>query len=83
MKANKNKNKIAAMEGYKDRLKEAISKTGWKQLHLANAVGLTQPRISQLLKGVRFPRIPVSQQIAFTLRVPYQWLAYGEGNFEV
>jgi hypothetical protein len=32
---------------------------------------------------VRFPRIPVAQQIAFTLRVPYRWLAYDEGIFEV
>lgn len=83
MRQKKNKKKIEQMGNeYHHRLSYAIEVTGWKKSHLAKAVEITHPRIFQLIKGICKPRIPLSQKLAVTLRVPYLWLAYGEGEFE-
>lgn len=80
MKKEKNLIKIAMMHGYGERLKQVMDYRGINQTQLARQAGLSQPEISYYLRGKAFPRIPVSQKIAYVLGCSYQCLAYGIGE---
>jgi transcriptional regulator with XRE-family HTH domain len=61
-----------------DRLKLARTKRGYTQGALADKVGLKQADISKLQNGLMLKTTAMARLVT-TLRVPAQWLEFGEG----
>jgi hypothetical protein len=77
---NKNSDKRLQMNGFNNRLDEAMKKGLYNQSSLSRKIQVTQPLIHYWLKGTDFPRKYHAQKAAWGLRVSYKWLVKGTGN---
>ena len=71
------------MEGFSERIAFAMEQRSISQTSLAKLVGLTQPEISNYVRGKSYPRLPIIQLLAYQLHVDYRWLKVGEGNYKI
>lgn len=62
-----------------ERVKFAMDYRGWKQTHLAAHSGLTNGRISQIIKDGGTPSGPAIFRIADALGFEARWITFGEG----
>lgn len=63
-----------------ERFKSAFLESGISQSLLARRSGLTQPQISNILRGKSFPRETTLQKLTYHLRVNYRWVLSGHGR---
>lgn len=62
------------MENFRERLLEAMEIRGVRQIDLAQATGISKPRINQYVKGVYEPKQDALCKIADALNVDISWL---------
>ncbi len=79
LQAYKRTYRLAVMSLLKDRIKQARKHAGLTQRELADAVGVSQPVISQLEKGDNLQSVHLLK-IAVACSVNAAWLADGEGE---
>lgn len=65
-----------------DRIAEARQKAGLSQAELGQVADVAQTQISRYESGRAVPRRAVLARLAEALRVPLEWLAFGEGPTE-
>jgi transcriptional regulator with XRE-family HTH domain len=68
---------------FKDRLKEAMKKTGYTQQKLATKIGVDQGTISHYVRGVSEPDINRVAEIGDALGINLNWLLLGKGEMLV
>lgn len=79
----KNLKRMQVMSAVSDRLRFAMELRNIQQTTLACELGLSQPEMRYYLKGKVRPRPLVLQEMAFVLRVSYNWLAWEIGEHYV
>lgn len=65
------------MPDLRQRLIEAVKKSGLTQLQVAAAAGMSQPQLNHYLRGRREPSMGVIRRLAKALGVGVRWLAEG------
>ncbi|NOX37979.1 MAG: helix-turn-helix domain-containing protein [Calditrichaeota bacterium] len=63
------------------RIEQILNALGWTQEELAAALGVTQPAVSQYLKG-RIPPAPILYQLARLGQTTMEWILTGHGASE-
>lgn len=75
----KNTKKSAALQGFRDRLREAVERDGRAVSAISEAAGLGRSHLDGILRGPSGPTAETAIRLARALDVPAGWLLAGEG----